>query len=42
MKIEDIRTLAGPNVWTHKPVLVMRLDLEGLTERETTTSTSRA
>src|SRR5215218_9185955 len=34
MKIESIRTLAGPNVYSHRPVLLMRLDLEGLYERE--------
>jgi len=35
MRIESIRTIAGPNVWTHRPVLVMRLDLgEQLTEKE--------
>jgi cyanophycin synthetase len=34
MKIEGIRTLSGPNVWLHRPVLVMLLDLEALTERE--------
>jgi cyanophycin synthetase len=34
MKIESIRTLAGPNVYSHRPVLLMRLDLEDLYERE--------
>jgi cyanophycin synthetase len=34
MKIEDIRTLAGPNVYIHHPVLVMKLHLECLTETE--------
>jgi cyanophycin synthetase len=34
MKIEGIRTLSGPNVWLHRPVLVMLLDLEELTDRE--------
>lgn len=34
MKIEHIKTLSGPNVHTHNPALVMRLDLENLTERE--------
>jgi cyanophycin synthetase len=34
MRIEGIRTIAGPNVWTHKPVLVMRLNLEELAGRE--------
>ncbi len=34
MKILDFRTLPGPNVYSHKPMLVMRLDLEGLTEKE--------
>ncbi|HEX8116165.1 MAG TPA: acetate--CoA ligase family protein, partial [Pyrinomonadaceae bacterium] len=35
MKIEGIRTLAGPNVYTHRPALLMRLDLEDLSGRET-------
>src|SRR5437763_251956 len=34
MKIRDIRTIAGPNIYSHKPVLVMRLDLEDLNEKE--------
>jgi cyanophycin synthetase len=34
MRIENIRTLAGPNVYSHRPVLVARLDLEDLTDRE--------
>jgi cyanophycin synthetase len=34
MKIENIRTLAGPNVYSHRPALLMRLDLEDLYERE--------
>src|ERR671926_1206289 len=34
MKIEGIRTLAGPNVYTHRPALLMRLDLEELDGRE--------
>lgn len=36
MKILDIRTLAGPNVYSHDPALVMKLDLAELTEKETT------
>jgi cyanophycin synthetase len=32
MRILAIRTLAGPNVYNHNPVLVMRLDLEDLVE----------
>src|ERR687883_1908526 len=35
MKIEGIRTLAGPNVYTHRPALRLRLDLEDLAGRET-------
>ncbi len=35
MKILDIRTLAGPNVYSHDPALVMKLDLAELTEKET-------
>ena len=34
MKIESIRTLHGPNVYSHRPVLLMRLDLGELAERE--------
>ncbi|HKR15055.1 MAG TPA: cyanophycin synthetase [Pyrinomonadaceae bacterium] len=34
MKIESIRTLAGPNVFSYRPVVVMRLDLDELYERE--------
>jgi cyanophycin synthetase len=34
MIIESIRTLAGPNVYSHQPVLVMRLDLCELNEKE--------
>jgi len=34
MRIEAIRALSGPNVWLHRPVLVMLLDLEDLTEKE--------
>lgn len=34
MKIETIRTLAGPNIYSHQPVLIMKLDPEGLTGTE--------
>ena len=34
MKIESIRALSGPNVFSYRPVLVMRLDLGELFERE--------
>lgn len=34
MKIESIRTLSGPNVFSYRPVLVMRLDIGELYERE--------
>src|SRR3712207_3900960 len=34
MKIEGIRTLAGPNVYTHRPALLLRLDLQDLAGRE--------
>jgi cyanophycin synthetase len=34
MKIDKIRTLAGPNIYNYKPVLVMKLDLEDLAETE--------
>jgi cyanophycin synthetase len=32
MRIDKIRTIAGPNIYTHKPVLVTRLFLEELTD----------
>ena len=35
MKVEGIRTLAGPNVYTHRPALLLRLDLDDLAGRET-------
>src|SRR5689334_1368376 len=34
MKIESIRALSGPNVYSYRPVLLMRLDLGELIERE--------
>jgi cyanophycin synthetase len=34
MRIEGIRTLSGPNVYTHRPALLMTLDLEELAGRE--------
>jgi cyanophycin synthetase len=34
MRIENIRTLTGPNVYSHRPVLIMQLGLEGLTDKE--------
>ena len=34
MKIESIRTLTGPNVYSYRPVILMRLDLGELAERE--------
>lgn len=34
MNIESIRTLSGPNVFSYRPVLLMRLDLGELYERE--------
>src|SRR5689334_16162727 len=34
MKVESIRTLNGPNVYSHHPVLIMHLDLGELAERE--------
>jgi cyanophycin synthetase len=34
MKIENIRTLTGPNVYSYHPVLLMQLDLGELVERE--------
>ena len=34
MKIQSIRALNGPNVYSHRPVLLMHLDLGELAERE--------
>ena len=34
MKLQGIRALPGPNVYIHRPVLVARIELEELTERE--------
>jgi cyanophycin synthetase len=34
MKVEHIRTLHGPNVYSYRPVLLMSLDLADLAERE--------
>ncbi|MFN7945320.1 MAG: cyanophycin synthetase [Blastocatellia bacterium] len=34
MRIGEIRTLAGPNIYSHRPVLLMLLDLERLAGRE--------
>lgn len=34
MKVVSVRAIDGPNVYIRKPVLVMRLDLEEYTERE--------
>jgi cyanophycin synthetase len=34
MRVDKIRTLPGPNIYTHKPVLVMTLYLDELTEKE--------
>ena len=34
MRIIGIRTITGPNVFSHKPVLVMKLDLQELAGRE--------
>ena len=34
MKIESIRTLAGPNIYTHRPALILTLDLEDLARVE--------
>src|SRR3982751_5377012 len=34
MKVECIRTLNGPNVYSYRPVLLMSLDLGELVERE--------
>ncbi|HWQ32084.1 MAG TPA: cyanophycin synthetase [Blastocatellia bacterium] len=34
MRIGEIRALAGPNIYSHRPVLLMTLDLENLAGRE--------
>lgn len=34
MRIETIRTLAGPNIYSHQPILIMKLELECLTDIE--------
>src|SRR4051812_23774102 len=34
MRIQKIRTIQGPNIFSHNPVLVMRLDLEDLAGKE--------
>src|SRR5215212_5266425 len=34
MKIISMRTIAGPNVFTYRPIVLTTLDLEGLHERE--------
>jgi cyanophycin synthetase len=34
MRVDKIRTLSGPNIYNHKPVLVMRLHLGSLAETE--------
>src|SRR5215211_4168949 len=34
MRVGRIRTLAGPNIYSHKPVLVMRLYLDELAEKQ--------
>src|SRR5436853_3069311 len=36
MRIDKIRAISGPNIYTHKPVLIMRLFLEELTEKPST------
>ncbi len=36
MKIRSIRTFTGPNVFHHKPILHMMLELEALTEKAST------
>ncbi|HYE76313.1 MAG TPA: cyanophycin synthetase, partial [Blastocatellia bacterium] len=34
MRVINIRTISGPNIYSHQPVLVMKLDLQELTEKE--------
>ena len=34
MKILNIRTITGPNVYSHQPVLVVKFDLEHLADKE--------
>ncbi len=33
MKILDLRAYRGPNLWSHDPVIKMKVDLEDLEER---------
>ncbi len=35
MRIVSMRTLQGPNVYLNEPIIIMELDLEELSERET-------
>ncbi|HYE75124.1 MAG TPA: hypothetical protein VEF04_17415, partial [Blastocatellia bacterium] len=34
MRINNLRTITGPNIYSHRPVLIMTLNLEALTGRE--------
>src|SRR4051812_10687060 len=34
MRVDKIRALTGPNIYSYQPVLLMRLDLEELNETE--------
>jgi cyanophycin synthetase len=34
MKIQDIRPIPGPNIYSHRPALIMKLQLESLAGRE--------
>lgn len=34
MRIVEIRTISGPNIYSYRPVLVMKLDLQELNEQE--------
>src|SRR3954454_11645954 len=36
MRITDIRALAGPNVYMYRPALIATLELDDLTEKEST------
>ncbi len=34
MKIQSVRHIDGPNIYIYKPILVVKIDLEDLTETE--------
>jgi cyanophycin synthetase len=34
MRVGEVRAMAGPNVYSHNPVLILKLFLDDLTEKE--------